>query len=338
MLQSNRLKPHQSRYFLHITDPDFFPKMEHLLELYHRPPPHLFFFDECPGIQILKRLTPDLQTDAMRKRLEEFEYIRHGTLDVLAFLHHADGQVSIECQANHKTDTFLAVFRRHANRFPRTEPLHYVMDNLSSHRGVPFCRLVAELSGVACPAEQQLRTVEQRMEWLAREDKRIVIHYTPYHGSWLNWIEFWFGIMGRKVLDESFGSPEALKTALEAFAADWNTLLAHPFQWTYDGRGLHQKAVQRFTKMLHCSAAQMELRILTKQMRLLTNLLRDYASQVSNETWAQFAAALRSQSDPITELIDGEEGPQRKLNAQQALIGLNEALLDSFAPSEPTAE
>ena len=25
ILQSNRLKPHQSRYFLHITDPDFFP-------------------------------------------------------------------------------------------------------------------------------------------------------------------------------------------------------------------------------------------------------------------------------------------------------------------------
>ena len=338
ILQSNRLKPHQSRYFLHITDPDFFPKMEHLVGLYHNPPPHLFFFDECPGIQILKRLTPDLQTDAMRKRLEEFEYIRHGTLDVLAFLHHADGRVSIECHANHKTDTFLAVFRRHADRFPRLEPLHYVMDNLSSHRGIPFCRLVAELSGVACPSEQRLRTVEQRMEWLAREDKRIVIHYTPYHGSWLNWIEFWFGIMGRKVLDESFGSPEAIKTALEAFAVDWNTLLAHPFHWTYDGRGLHEKAVQRFTKMLHCSAAQMELRILTKQMRLLTNLLRDYDTMVSDDTWAQFAAALRSQSDTITAIIEAEEGPTRKLNAQQALAGLNEALHDAFASTEPTTE
>ena len=51
--------------------------------------------------------------------------------------------------------------------------------------------------------------------------------------------------------------------------------------------------MQRFTKMLDCSAAQMELRILTKQLRLLTNLLRGYASQVSNETWGQFAAVLR---------------------------------------------
>jgi len=107
ILQENRLKPHQSRYFLHITDPDFFPKMEHLVALYRNPPRHLFFFDECPGIQVLKRLTPDLQTASMRKRLEEFEYIRHGTLDVFAFLRHDDGTVALECHADHTTATFL---------------------------------------------------------------------------------------------------------------------------------------------------------------------------------------------------------------------------------------
>ena len=331
ILQSNRLKPHQSRYFLHITDPDFFPKMEHLVGLYHNPPANLFFFDECPGIQVLKRLTPDLHTEGMRKRLEEFEYIRHGTLDVLAFLHHADSKVYLECQANHKTDTFLAVFRRHANRVSQTEPLHYVMDNLSSHRGYPFCQLVAELSDVECPPQQKLNTLDKRIQWLAREDKRIVIHYTPYHGSWLNWIEFWFGIMGRKVLGESYGSPDGLKAALEAFALDWNTLLAHPFQWSYDGSGLHEKAVKRFTKMLHCSAAHMELRNLTKQMKLLTNLLRDYVSEVPKETWEQCSEALHSQSDTITDLIQREEGPQRKFNAQQAFANLNEALCEYFA-------
>ena len=63
ILKDNRLKPHLSIYFLQITDPDFFPKMEHLLALYKEPPSNLYFFDECPGIQILKRLTPDLQTN-----------------------------------------------------------------------------------------------------------------------------------------------------------------------------------------------------------------------------------------------------------------------------------
>ena len=85
ILNENNLKPHQSRYFLHITDPNFFPKMEHLINLYLKPPKNLFFFDECPGIQILKRLVPDLRTNKTKKRLEEFEYIRNGTMNVLAF-------------------------------------------------------------------------------------------------------------------------------------------------------------------------------------------------------------------------------------------------------------
>lgn len=120
LLNKNHLKPHQNRYFLHITDPRFFPKMEHLVSLYLNPPPHLFFFDECPGIQILKRLAPDLQSAQTAKRLEEFEYIRHGTMNVLAFLSQTDGNVYAECQADHKTDTFLGVFKRHVAGYPAT--------------------------------------------------------------------------------------------------------------------------------------------------------------------------------------------------------------------------
>ncbi len=339
ILQTNRLKPHQSRYFLHITDPDFFPKMEHLLALYRSPPRHLFFFDECPGIQILKRLTPDIQTDGMRKRLEEFEYIRNGTMDVLAFLNHADGKVYLECQSDHKTDTFVAVFRRHATRFPHTDtkPLHYVMDNLSSHRGYPFCRLVAELSGIKCPPEQELYSQSQRVEWLGREDKRVIIHFTPYHGSWLNFVEIWFGIMGGKVLRESFGSPNELKEALEVFVGDWNAILAHPFNWSYNGTGLHEKVVKRFTKMLHGAAAQMELRTLTKQMRLLSNLLKGYGSEVSKESWNQLAATLSVQSETLAEIIRREEGSVRKHKARQALADLTAALQEYFTPTQNRA-
>ncbi len=334
ILKTNRLKPHQSRYFLHITDPDFFPEMEHLLGLYRRPPRHLFFFDECPGIRILKRLTPDVQSDAMKKRLEEFEYIRNGTMDVLAFLNHADAKVYLECRADHETDTFVAVFRRHARRFPQTEPLHYVMDNLSSHRGYPFCQPVAELSGIECPPEQDLCSQAERVAWLSGQDKRIVIRFTPYHGSWLNLVEIRFGIMGGKVLGESFGSPNEIKAGLEAFMADWNAFLAQPFNGSYDGTALHEKVVKRFTKMLHGAAAQMEVRTPTKQMRLLTNLLRDYCSEVSKESWNQLAATLSLQSETLAEIIRREDGPVRQQRAQQALADLTAALQEYFVPTK----
>lgn len=337
ILQSNRLKPHRSRYFLHITDPDFFPKMEHLIALYRNPPRRLFFFDECPGIQVLKRLTPDLQTDNMKQRLEEFEYIRNGTLDVFAFLHHADGKVGMECHADHTASTFVGVFRRHAAQFPKDEPLHYVMDNLSTHRGYPFCKVVAELSGIACPPEGDLNTQAKRVQWLCREDKRIIIHFTPYHGSWLNWVENWFGIMGGKVLSESFGAPEHLKAALEAFVEEWNLLLAHPFRWSYDGKGLHEKAVKRFATILRDSAAIMDLRILAKQLRLMTNLLQNYFLEVAEETWHQLAVAISSQSAIVDELIQREGGPLQKKNAQQALDGMTAALKLRSIPTNELA-
>ena len=59
--------------------------MNHLIKLYLNPPKHLYCFDECRGIQVLQRLSPDLQTEEMKMRLEEFEYIPNGTIDMIAF-------------------------------------------------------------------------------------------------------------------------------------------------------------------------------------------------------------------------------------------------------------
>ncbi len=322
ILSNNRLKPHQSRYFLHITDPDFFPKMEHLVALYRRPPSNLFFFDECPGIQILKRLTPDLRTEQMARRLEEFEYIRNGTMDVFAFLNNADGKVYAECHGDHTTATFLEVFDRHVSLCPAAEPLHYVMDNLSSHRGYPFCQVVADHSKVHCPSQSELDTAAKRVAWLGASDKRILIHFTPYHGSWLNLVEVWFGMTNQKVLGESFGSAEMLMEAFMAWLSEWNGLLAHPFRWTYAGEGLHEKTVKRFTAMLDNAADQLEIRTLTKKLLLMTNLLGSYLTKVDTNIWKQLTQALQSQRDLLTSRIQQEEGPVRKKKAGNALTGL----------------
>ena len=301
--------------------------MEHLVSLYMNPPPNLFFFDECPGIQILKRLAPDLRSERMMKRLEEFEYIRNGTMNVLAFLNQTNGKIYAECQADHKTETFLSVFKRHVACYCATEQLDYVMDNLSTHTTSLFCQTVAELSEVPCPPESALDKLEKRVAWLTSAEKRIVIHFTPYHGSWLNLIEHWFGIMNQKVLSESFGSAEQLRSAFDAFVQNWNELQAHPFRWSYDGKGLHEKAVKRFVQMLEHRVDELEISMLTKQLCLMKNLLDDYATEISKEVQQKLIHMLQIQHVVLEERIQNEPGPVRKVKAANALSAMTPYIL-----------
>ena len=325
-LQNQGLKPHRSKYFLHITDPNFFPKMERLIQLYLNPPEYLFNFDECPGIQILQRLAPDLQTDKMKIRLEEFEYIRNGTMDVFAFLRFKTGKIFAECRADHKIQTLVEVFEKQLQTLPENQPLHYIMDNLASHSSYQLCQLVAKYSNSKCPPEKELDKVIKRRQWLQSKDKRIIFHFTPFHGSWLNMVEIWFGILNQKCLNESFDSPESIYKAIYDFVDLWNLLLAHPFTWKYDGKGLHQKAVNRFIKMLENSVTKLNIKIMTKQFLLMQNLKTNYQTEIQFESWVKLHQLITSNHEHFNDIILKDGGPKKMGKAQIALKDLTDSL------------
>lgn len=313
ILQANNLKPHLSKYFLHITDPDFFPKMHHLIKLYLNPPEHLYSFDECPGIQVLQRLAPDLQTEEMKIQLEEFEYIRHGTMDVLAFYDVNTGKVYAECRGNHTKETLLDVFENHLKTVHQDEPIHYIMDNLNSHCCYELCELIAENCNIDCPAKEELDNMEKRREWLMTDSKRIIFHYTPFHGSWLNQVEIWFGSLNAKCLGESFCSPDAMYKAINEFSLLWNTLLAKPINWKYDGKGLPIKTVKRFVSMLN-SAETMDVRFTVKQLKLMTNLIRDYWNEIPATIWNDLFKKLNEKYPCIKTNIINDKAKKKKRN------------------------
>ncbi|RZB36568.1 MAG: hypothetical protein SRB2_02064 [Desulfobacteraceae bacterium Eth-SRB2] len=97
ILLEHALRPHRQKYYLQITDPDFFPKMEHVIGIYSDPPKNLYCFDECTCIQALKRLTPTLPPGPNQPALEDFDYHRNGTTDLLAFLNPTTGKVYGSC-------------------------------------------------------------------------------------------------------------------------------------------------------------------------------------------------------------------------------------------------
>lgn len=191
-LNAHALRPYLHKYFLTITDADFFPKMDHVIDLYLNPPEYLFNFDECPGIQATHPLSPNLPAAPGKPQYEDPSYKRNGTVDLLAFLNPKDGKVFGRCTDNHNTQTLIGVFKEHVATLPSDAPLHYIMDNLNTHFNEEFCKTVAALSNVHY---SYLKTGTERRQWLQSDNKRIVIHFVPFHGSWLNMIEIWFGIL-----------------------------------------------------------------------------------------------------------------------------------------------
>jgi len=336
ILNAHSLRPHRMKYFLHITDPLFFPKMEVLLQLYADPPPYLFCFDECTGLQALERIGVEMITDDGLKR--EFEYKRQGTRDFYGFLHVNTGQVFGRVTDDHRQETLVEVFTEHAQQQPLDAELHYICDNLAGHSTELVCRTVAQLAGVDYPT---LKTAPERREWLASEDKRIIFHFTPCHGSWLNQIEIWFGIMQAKAIrGKSFSAKDELAEAMIAFCGTWNEHFAHPFRWTYTGEGLAEKVVCRVTDWLVLQHKQMKRPFLHKQLLLLTNLARDYGADVPRNRWQALLQALDDGEDYLTTIIEGDEKVQQARTTLVEELGArieNPVLMDDQAMPLPSA-
>ncbi len=326
ILMEHALRPHRSKYYLQITDPDFFEKMEQVIDLYVNPPDNLYCFDECTCIQAVKRLTPDLPPTTGQPRLVDFDYRRNGTTDLIAFLNPATGKVYGECVPNHNRHTLCGVFTNHVESLPSAETIHYITDNLTTHYHEDFCKTVAGLSGVRYPA---LKTSDERRQWLASEDKRIVIHFIPFHASWLNLVEIWFGILKNKCLKYGhFFSVEELCQDIVAFIGTWNEYFAHPFSWSYTGDGLHEKAVRRFSQLLAIETDQMDCRFLKSQLLLMSNIAEKYLDLIPSADWLRLLQLAVEKEDYITGIIESDAGPIRKKTAREAYARFVEVVIN----------
>lgn len=331
ILNRHHLRPHRSSYFLHIRDPFFFEKMHHILGVYANGSHYVFCFDECPSIQALHRRGPDApRADAGRSR--EFVYSRNGTVDLFGFLQVSTGKVRPYCRPTHETETLIEVFTEHVRSQPRDEQLHYICDNLSPHFNEEFCRVVAELSDRPRPPAKAMATGEKRRQWLQSEDKRIVIHFLPFHGSWLNQVEVWFGLLRRYTLDGSwFESVEALVEAILAFADTWNTQLAHPFDFRYTGEGLENVVIRRLTRIFSPNAGeltQVDSKFLADISLLCVRLIRHRRQNIDPTGWQALRDAINFRKPELDLIIDAEPGPLRQQRARNAFAELCAQIAD----------
>jgi transposase len=217
------LQPQRYQLWLHSPDPLFREKVADICALYLQPPPGsiVVSFDEKTGVQAVERKHPDRSARPGRLSRQEFEYIRHGTQSLLATINVHTGEVVAECSATRKGDDIERHMEAVAARWP-TGDIHVVLDNLNIHKG------------------------ERWQRFNQRHRGRFHFHYTPLHASWVNQIELFFGVVGRRCLRrKSFRSTEELAGHIMAFIARWNDHDKKPFRWTFSGFATNAVATPR---------------------------------------------------------------------------------------------
>ena len=182
-----------------------------------------------------------------RVQKREFEYVRHGTLCLMANLEVWCGCVIAPTIGPTRTEED---FKAHVEQTVNTDPQAgwvFIVDNLNTHQSEALVLYVAAACGIEEDLGQKekrgvLSSQASRAQFLSDPGHRIRFVYTPKHSSWLNQIEIWFSVLVRKLLRRSsFCSLEDLKQRILRFIDYFNRTMAKPIDWLYSSRPLHQE-------------------------------------------------------------------------------------------------
>jgi transposase len=189
ILMKRDIRPHKIQYYLERRDPEFDRKMAEVLCVYREvdllqrrndatESVAVLSYDEKPGIQAIGTTAPDLPPVPGRHSCigRDHEYVRHGTVSLMAAIDLIDGRVHGHVVDRHRSREFVAFLRYIDSVYRSNVKIRVILDNHSAH--------------ISRETRAYLATVPNRFEFI----------FTPKHGSWLNLIEMFFSKLARSML------------------------------------------------------------------------------------------------------------------------------------------
>jgi len=168
--------------------------MEDILELYclpYDPNVPLVCMDEQPR-QLIKETRTALAAMPGKPRCVDYEYERNGTANIFMFVEPLGAwrQANVRERKTavdwaHEIKELLEV------HYPQVPLVRLVCDNLNTHK-------IASLYEAFSPKEARLLA------------KRLEMHYTPRHGSWLNIAESELSVLTRQCLNRRIPDMDTL--------------------------------------------------------------------------------------------------------------------------------
>ena len=180
--------------------------MEDVLDVYempYNPSVPVVCMDEKP-YQLLGEARESWAMRPGDNKKIDSEYIRNGTCSIFAFIEPLGGKHHVSVR-EHRTAVDWAEEIKYLvdEMYPDAEKIILVMDNLNTHKPSSLYK-------------------KYKSEEARRIIRKLEIHYTPKHGSWLDIAEIELNIMTRQCLNRRIDSIEKLTSELAAWEKERN--------------------------------------------------------------------------------------------------------------------
>ena len=203
--------------------------MEDVLDVYELPYDPMYpvvCMDEKP-YQLLDDVRQPLPVRPGDNQKTDSEYKRNGTCSIFAFVEPLGGRHHVSVH-EHRTaiDWAMGIKYLSDEMFPDAKKIILVMDNLNTHKA-------ASLYNAFPPSEAR------------RIIKRLEIHYTPKHGSWLDMAEIELNVMPRQCLSRRISTLDKLKCEISAWEMERNRDTAK-IQWHFQTGDAREKLISLY--------------------------------------------------------------------------------------------